>query len=122
MHGGVFKLTHGRDIAMLESWDPSLAVELIERFRVEQTSGTPFHLGGILEAAQRDGRDLSSLRQFVIGATSVPPAVVEASEAAGIRCVRCYGSTEMPTITQCLSDDPLEKRLNTDGRLNPGCE
>jgi acyl-CoA synthetase (AMP-forming)/AMP-acid ligase II len=112
----------GRDVAMLESWDPSLAAELIERFRVEQTSGTPFHLGGILEAAQRDDRDLSSLRQFVIGATSVPPAVVEASEAAGVRCVRCYGSTEMPTITQCLPDDPLEKRLNTDGRLNPGCE
>jgi acyl-CoA synthetase (AMP-forming)/AMP-acid ligase II len=112
----------GRDVAMLESWDAAAAAELIETFKVEQTSGTPFHLTGILEAAARDGRDLSSLRQFVVGATTVPPALVAAAEEAGVRCVRCYGSTELPTLTQCAPDDPLDKRLNTDGRLNPGCE
>ena len=112
----------GRDVAMLESWDAVAAAELIERFAVEQTSGTPFHLTGILEAAARDDRDLSSLRQFVVGATSVPPALVAEAEQAGVRCVRCYGSTELPTLTQCAPEDPLDKRLNTDGRLNPGCE
>ncbi len=52
----------------------------------------------------------------------MPPALVAASEAAGIRCCRCYGSTEMPTVSQCLPEDPLQKRLNTDGRPNPGVE
>jgi non-ribosomal peptide synthetase component E (peptide arylation enzyme) len=28
----------------------------------------------------------------------------------------------MPTISQCSPHDPLEKRLSTDGRLNPGVE
>jgi acyl-CoA synthetase (AMP-forming)/AMP-acid ligase II len=28
----------------------------------------------------------------------------------------------MPTVSQCAPDDPLEKRLNTDGRPNPGVE
>lgn len=112
----------GRDVAMLESWDAAAAAALIERFRVEQTSGTPFHLAGILEAAKRDGRDLSSLRQFLIGATTVLPALVQASEDAGVRCVRCYGSTELPTLSQCAPGDLLEKRLTTDGTLNPGCE
>jgi acyl-CoA synthetase (AMP-forming)/AMP-acid ligase II len=112
----------GRDVAMLESWDAAAAAELIERFQVEQTSGTPFHLTGILQAAARDHRDLSSLEQFVIGATTVPPALVAEAEDAGVRCVRCYGSTELPTLTQCAPGDPLDKRLNTDGRLNPGCE
>ena len=111
-----------RPTVVLESWDAAAAARLIEAFAVDQTSGTPFHLAGLLEAAQRDGRDLSSLKRFIIGATTVPPAVVAASEAAGIRCCRCYGSTEMPTISQCDPGDPLEKRLNTDGRLNPGCE
>jgi len=112
----------GRSLVMMESWEPAAAAQLIERFSVEQTSGTPFHLAGLLEAAERDDRDLSSLRQFLIGATTVPPAVVSASENAGIRCTRCYGSTELPTLTQCAPDDALDKRLNTDGRLNPGCE
>lgn len=112
----------GRPMVILESWDPALAAELVERFRVRQMSGTPFHLSGLMEAAARDGRDITSFHQFVIGATTVPPALVAASEAAGIRCCRCYGSTEMPTVTQCEPDDPLDKRLTTDGRANPGAE
>ena len=112
----------GRPTVVLESWDAAAGAALIEAFGVEQTSGTPFHLAGLLEAAERDDRDLSSLKRFIIGATTVPASMVAASEAAGIRCCRCYGSTEMPTISQCDPDDPLDKRLTTDGRLNPGCE
>ncbi|HMT44751.1 MAG TPA: AMP-binding protein, partial [Chakrabartia sp.] len=78
------------------------------------------HLSGLMEAAARDGRDISSFDEFLIGATTVPPALVAASEALGIRCCRCYGSTELPTVSQCVGDDPLEKRLSTDGRANPG--
>lgn len=112
----------GRPMVLMESFEAAAAAELVARFGVTQTSGTPFHLAGMLEAAARDGHDLSSLKQFLIGATTVPPALVAASEAAGIRCCRCYGSTEMPTVSQCLPEDPLDKRLNTDGRPNPGVE
>ncbi len=112
----------GRPTAVLDSWDAAAAAEQVEAFGVDQTSGTPFHLAGLLEAAQRNHRDLTSLKRFIVGATTVPPAVVAAAEAAGIRCCRCYGSTEMPTFSQCEPDDPLDKRLNTDGHLNPGCE
>ncbi|MCW1384756.1 AMP-binding protein [Novosphingobium sp. KCTC 2891] len=112
----------GRQTVILEAWNPGLAAELVDRFKVRQMSGTPFHLSGLMEAAARDGRDIASVRQFIIGATTVPPAVVAASEAAGIRCCRCYGSTELPTVSQCDPDDPLDKRLNTDGRPNAGVE
>lgn len=112
----------GRPMVILEAWDPALAAELVERFQVRQMSGTPFHLSGMMEAAERGGYVLRSLSQFVIGATTVPPSLVAASEGAGIRCCRCYGSTEMPTVSQCDPDDPLEKRLNTDGRPNQGVE
>jgi acyl-CoA synthetase (AMP-forming)/AMP-acid ligase II len=112
----------GRPMVVMDAWDPAVAATLIERFAVAQTSGTPFHLAGLLEAAARDGRDVSSLAQYIIGATTVPPSVVQASEEIGIRCCRSYGSTEMPTLSQCGPDDPLERRLNSDGRLNPGCQ
>jgi len=112
----------GRPMVILEGWDPVLAAELVERFRVRQMSGTPFHLLGLIEAATRERYNITSFRQFLIGATTVPPALVAQSEAAGIRCCRCYGSTEMPTISQCDPNDPLDKRLTTDGRPNPGVE
>jgi acyl-CoA synthetase (AMP-forming)/AMP-acid ligase II len=42
--------------------------------------------------------------------------------ALGISVTRAYGSTEHPSITACTHDDPLEKRLATDGHPLPGCE
>lgn len=112
----------GRPTILLESWDAALAARLVDRFKVAQMSGTPFHLSGLMEAAEKGGHDLGSFEQFLIGATTVPPALVAACEAAGIRCCRCYGSTELPTATQCVPADPLDKRLGTDGRPNPGVE
>ncbi len=112
----------GRHTLVMESWNAAVAAELIERYAITQTSGTPFHLSGLLEAAARDERSLASLEQYVVGATVVPPSLVELAEKAGIRCCRCYGSTEMPTVSQCEPQDSLEKRLGTDGRLAPGAE
>jgi acyl-CoA synthetase len=52
----------------------------------------------------------------------VPIAVMERLTAMGIDAFRSYGSTEHPSITGCLLDDPLEKRQTTDGHLLPGVE
>jgi acyl-CoA synthetase (AMP-forming)/AMP-acid ligase II len=112
----------GRPTVIMEAWDAALAAGLVERFKVRQMSGTPFHLSGLIEAARRDNRDITSFTQFLAGATTVPPALVAECEDAGIRCCRCYGSTELPTVSQCEPGDPLDKRLNTDGRPCPGVE
>ena len=37
--------------------------------------------------------------------------------SSGIKVFRSYGSTEHPSITGCLLDDPEEKRLTTDGHV-----
>lgn len=112
----------GWPMVILEAWDPWLAAKSVERFKVRQMSGTPFHLSGLIETARYDRRDITSFKQFSTGATTVPSALVAQSEAMGIRCCRCYGSTEMPTVSQGEPGDPLDKRLSTDGRANPGVE
>ncbi|MEZ5709213.1 MAG: AMP-binding protein [Blastomonas sp.] len=106
----------------MEQWDAGLAAELIERHRVTSSSGTPFHLGGIIEAADRDGRDLSSLRHYMVGAAPVPPSLVQRCIDRGLAVFHCYGSSEHPTVTTGTADDPLDKQLNTEGRVFPGCE
>jgi acyl-CoA synthetase (AMP-forming)/AMP-acid ligase II len=40
----------------------------------------------------------------------------------GIKCYRSYGSTEHPSITGSLLDEPQVKRNTTDGRVLPGVE
>ena len=57
-----------------------------------------------------------------LGGSAVPAAVAERATALGISIVRMYGSTEHPSITGCTHDDPIDKRLHTDGRPLPGVE
>ncbi|MBV9510841.1 MAG: AMP-binding protein, partial [Caulobacteraceae bacterium] len=94
----------------------------IAKHRITATSGTPFHLTSLLDAADAGGADLSCLTDYLAGATMIPPALIERCEKRGLATYRCYGMSEHPTISRGTKDDPLEKRLNTDGRLCPGVE
>src|SRR5690606_27890346 len=57
-----------------------------------------------------------------LGGSSVPVAVTERAKALGIEVFRSYGSTEHPSITGCLLEEPDDKRLRTDGKALPGVE
>lgn len=120
--GLVRPLTAGGTAVIMDRWSPRRAVELIEAHRVLSSAGTPFYLGTLLDEAERSGRDISSLKLFLVGAASVPPALVERAEAAGILTWRTYGSTEHPAISAGVVTDPVEHRVRTDGRPGPGNE
>ena len=111
-----------QDSVYLESWDAHVAARLIETYRVQASSGTPFHMASLLDAAAEDRRDISTLTDYMAGATMVPPALIQRCQDVGLATYRCYGLSEHPTISCGFPDDPLEKRLGTDGRLNPGVE
>ena len=115
-------LAGGVTSIVMDHWNPANAAELIDRNKAVSFSGTPFHLNGLLDAAEKDGFDLSSLVDFQVGAAPVPPAMIERCAAYGLETYRSYGSTEHPTITYGSAKDPLEKRLTTEGRLIAGCE
>jgi cyclohexanecarboxylate-CoA ligase len=112
----------GGTTVVMDRWSARHAVELIEEFRIADSAGTPFFLGTLLDEAERSGRDISSLRTFLTGAASVPPALMERAAQSGIVAWRTYGSTEHPAISSGVRDDPMEKRTYTDGRVSPGNE
>jgi acyl-CoA synthetase (AMP-forming)/AMP-acid ligase II len=62
------------------------------------------------------------MRYIGLGGAAVPAAVADRATKLGISIVRMYGSTEHPSITGCVHDDPLEKRAGTDGHPLLGCE
>ena len=115
-------LACGVPIVAMDQWNAANAAELIDRYRVTTSSGTPFHLSGIAEAADANGQDLSSLRNYIVGAAPVPPSLVERCLAQGLAVYHCYGSSEHPTVTSGTAEDPLDKQLNTEGRAIPGSE
>ncbi len=115
-------LVAGGLTVMMDSWSPAAAAELIETYRITASAGTPFFLTTLLDEAERSGRDISTLKRFLVGAAAVPPGLVARAEAAGITAWRTYGSTEHPAISSGGPDDPPDKRRLTDGRVAPGNE
>lgn len=122
--GGLLSLLQaflfGENTVLMDAWDPSEAARLIETYRPVSMWGTPYHLSSLLDAAEAEQRDLSSFQGFLTGAASVPPSLVERAEHSGLRTYRAYGSTEHPTVSTGILSDPLNKRIQTDGRAISG--
>ncbi|NIJ36753.1 acyl-CoA synthetase (AMP-forming)/AMP-acid ligase II [Sphingopyxis panaciterrae] len=115
-------LCQATPLVLMDQWDAALAAELIDRHKVTSSSGTPFHLSGMIAAADAHGHDLTSLRQYLVGAAPVPPSLIARCRQLGLAVYHCYGSSEHPTVTSGVVDDPLDKQLHTEGRAIPGSE
>ncbi|HEX2813997.1 MAG TPA: AMP-binding protein [Sphingopyxis sp.] len=115
-------LCDGTPLVLMDQWSPDVGAELIDRHRVTTSSGTPFHLSGLMASADAHGRDLTSLRQYLVGAAPVPPTLIARCQAQGLSVYHCYGSSEHPTVTSGVVDDPLDKQLHTEGRPIAGVE
>ncbi|MFJ4828664.1 class I adenylate-forming enzyme family protein [Streptomyces sp. NPDC088747] len=115
-------MIRGISAVFLQKWDGDAALDLIHTYDVRSSGGVPFHLAGLLDAAQRSGRGTGPLRDYLVGAANVAPVLVRRAAQAGIAAYRSYGSSEHPTITSGRPEDPLRWRAHTDGRPQPGCE
>lgn len=115
-------LCQATPLVLMDQWDAALAAELVDRHRITSSSGTPFHLSGMMAAADAHGHDLSSLRQYLVGAAPVPPSLIERCQRQGLAVYHCYGSSEHPTVTSGVVGDPLDKQLHTEGRAIIGTE
>ncbi|GAA4871911.1 hypothetical protein GCM10023403_42940 [Pseudonocardia benzenivorans] len=113
----------GCPVVLQDVWESTEALRLIERHRCTfTTAATPF-VHGLTHSAELHRRDVSSLRWVNIGGGDVPPGLVREAEARlGATVARGYGSTEYPTATQGWTDDPLDRRAETDGRPVEGTE
>ena len=80
------------------------------------SNGTPIFLTSLLKAAEQIGADLSSLKQFSLGASAVTPETVKLTDKLGMPGGRVYGSTEHPVISGG-GDNSLQHRAYTDGQV-----
>lgn len=102
----------------IDQWVPEEGARLIERYRVAATVGTPVFLTSLMEAAARTGRDISSLRRFSLGATSITPENIRATDRLGFPGGRTYGMSEHVVVSTSVGES-FEKRAYTDGRITP---
>lgn len=108
----------GGDIVYVDHWDPEDGARLIERHKVVSTMGTPIFLTTLMAAATRAGADISSLKRFTLGASSVTPDNIRATDRLGFPGGRTYGMSEHTVVSTSVGE-PFEKRAHTDGKITP---
>ena len=108
-----------------EAFDPLLVLETVAAERCTSLYGVPMMFIAELDHPSFASHDLSSLRTGVMAGSPCPIEVMRDVQARmGMREVTiCYGMTETsPVSTQSATDDPLDKRVATVGRVHPHLE
>jgi len=121
-YGVRMALHHGLPLVLQDRWAAADAVALVARHRCTYTVAATTFLADLVEEARRGGHDVASLRLFGSGGAPVPGELVAAADALGVTVLRLYGSTEVLVATWNRPDDPLERRVATDGRPLDGVE
>ncbi len=115
-------LVRGRSVNLIDVWDPGAVLEMMREEGLGVGGGATFFLTSLLDHPDFTAEHLALMPFAGLGGSPVPVAVTRRATDLGIATFRSYGSTEHPSITGSLLDDPEEKRLTTDGRPLPGVE
>jgi acyl-CoA synthetase len=111
-----------RPVNLVDVWDPGEVLRLMREEGLGMGGGATYFLTSLLDHPDFTEEHLALMPFAGLGGSPVPDAVMSRASRLGIQAFRSYGSTEHPSITGCLLDDPEEKRLTTDGRVMPGVE
>jgi len=124
--GNLAAITHGACMVVPgEAFDPTLALETVQEERCTSLYGVPSMFIAELALPDFVTFDLSSLRTGIMAGSPCPVEVMKRvqSEMHMTAVTICYGMTETsPVSTQSATDDPLEKRVSTVGRVHPHVE
>jgi cyclohexanecarboxylate-CoA ligase len=114
---------HGSSTVFMETFDPELAVDLIDRHGVTGAGGPPAVLQAMFSAPNFSPAKVRSVRASGAGAADVSPELVrDIRDKLGAFAYRSYGMTECPMFSCGARGDAEEKLFGTDGRPVPGCE
>jgi acyl-CoA synthetase (AMP-forming)/AMP-acid ligase II len=109
----------GTTAVLMDQWNADAAVKLLVAEGCTHMAGaTPF-LQQLLAAAEHSQTRLPSLKLFVCGGASVPPALIRKAAAyfEHAAVTRVYGSTEVPVTTVgAVKPDEAGYAADTDGR------
>lgn len=122
LHGVTAPFLIGARSVLLDIFTPDACLALLEQQRCTCMLGaTPF-VYDLLNVLEKQPADLSALRFFLCGGTSIPKKVARECQQRGIKLLSVYGSTESSPHAVVNLDDPLSRFMHTDGYAAAGVE
>lgn len=122
LHGVTAPFLIGARSVLLDIFTPDACLALLEQKRCTCMLGaTPF-VYDLLNVLEKQPADLSALRFFLCGGTTIPKKVARECQQLGIKLLSVYGSTESSPHAVVNLDDPLSRFMHTDGYAAAGVE
>ena len=122
LHGVTAPFLIGARSVLLDIFTPDACLALLEQQRCTCMLGaTPF-VYDLLNVLEKQPADLSALRFFLCGGTTIPKKVARECQQLGIKLLSVYGSTESSPHAVVNLDDPLSRFMHTDGYAVSGVE
>ena len=122
LHGVTAPFLIGARSVLLDIFTPDACLALLEQQRCTCMLGaTPF-VYDLLNLLEKQPADLSALRFFLCGGTTIPKKVARECQQHGIKLLSVYGSTESSPHAVVNLDDPLSRFMHTDGYAAAGVE
>ena len=122
LHGVTAPFLIGARSVLLDIFTPAACLALLEQQRCTCMLGaTPF-VYDLLNLLEKQPADLSALRFFLCGGTTIPKKVARECQQRGIKLLSVYGSTESSPHAVVNLDDPLSRFIHTDGYAAAGVE
>jgi fatty-acyl-CoA synthase len=124
--GNLAILTHGATLVIPNyTFDPALSMDAVSRERCTSLYGVPTMFIAMLALPNVATYDVSSLRTGIMAGSPCPVEIMKRvqTELHMPEVTICYGMTETsPVSAQTATDDPLDKRTGTVGRVHPHLE
>jgi fatty-acyl-CoA synthase len=124
--GNLACTTHGATMVIpAEGFDPVLTMQTVQQERCTSLYGVPTMFIAELDHERFKEFDFSTLRTGIMAGSPCPVEVMKKVQTVMHmpEMTICYGMTETsPVSTQSTTDDPLERRVSTVGRVHPHAE
>jgi fatty-acyl-CoA synthase len=118
-------VTHGATMVPLDFFQPLKCLQAINAERCTGMQGVPTMFIAVLDHPDFSLYDLTSLRTGIMAGSPCPIEVMKQviSRMHASEITIAFGQTESsPVCTQTRTDDTLERRVSTVGRVLPGME
>ena len=124
--GNLACVTHGATMVYPSAvFDATQMLKAVEEEQCTAAYGVPTMFIAVLDHPEFAQYDLSSLRTGVMAGSPCPIEVMRQviDKMYMSEVTICYGMTETsPVSFQSATDDPIDKRVSTVGRVHPHCE
>ena len=124
--GNLAAITHGAAMVFpAEAFDPESVLETVQAERCTALYGVPTMFIAAMQHPEFANFDLRSLRTGIMAGSPCPVEVMRRTidEMNMAEVTICYGMTETsPVSFQTATDDPIDRRVGTVGRVHPHVE